>query len=197
MNTNHSNQSEEFEILADVCDAVSLELSTERRTLTERVVSRSETMGRFLGLDEVSVGRLRAAAGIHRLGELYLDDQLSAKSYLQMSEKEIGAYRSYPIFTALRVCESVTPEVYTLLLNHREYCSGNGFLSTSKDQSLSIGARILCVATEYEELMMFYGTDVVKQDVIQRRILKNAIGRYEQRAIEALMDSIAQEHGVH
>jgi len=53
------------------------------------------------------------------------------------------------------------------------------------------------VATEYEELMMYFGDRVDNEIVIQRRMLKNVSGRYDQQVVDALMASLVREAVAH
>jgi len=187
----------EFNILSDICASVAEVLSDERNALSERVALRARATGRIMGVSGEDLARLEAAARIHRLGEVFLDPALRRKSFIEMSEDELRTYRSYPIFTALRVARNVSPEVYGMLLRHREYLAGQGMFRVDAVKDLSLGARILCAATEYEELLMFHGHDAVRVDAIQRRIAANVIGRYDQAVINAMMVSVGNEQVVH
>ena len=44
---------------------------------------------------------------------------------------------------------------------------------------------------------MYYGSDPVNEDVVLRRIIKNTLGCYDERAIEALLLSVAEEQTIH
>ena len=186
---------DEFSRLAELVQLVHQELPRQRMLLSEKVAQRSYSMAHLLGLDDLTCERIRVAGRIHRVGELFLSADFLDKNYLQMSKQEICTYRSYPIFSALRVSKDVSSEVYGILLNHREYCSGFGFLCADND--VPLGARILCLATEYEELCMYYGGDAHQEDVVLRRMMKNTLGRYDERAIKALLLSVAREHTIH
>ena len=70
--------------------------------------------------------------------------------------------------------------------------SGQGFLKASEGAEISIGARVLCVATEYEELIFYKGDDSRKQDLIQRIMIRNLVGKYDSDIVDALMISIAE-----
>jgi response regulator RpfG family c-di-GMP phosphodiesterase len=110
-----------------------------------------------------------------------------------MSGLEMKAYRQYPIFSEFRLSNDARV-ICDVISKHREYFSGDGFLKNDRDGKVPMAAHILCVATEYEELMMFREVSPEVQDTIQRRMFKNTIGRYDQHVVYALMKTVVEEN---
>lgn len=188
--------SPEFTHLVDTCVLAHANLEAPRRLLSRKVAARCVAIARRLDLDEEQIVQLELAARVHRVGELYLHDSLRKKSFLDLSSVEMKAYRQYPVFSAFRLSDDAR-QICDVILKHREYSSGDGFLQNDADAKVPFSARILCAATEYEELIMYRGITPEIQDTIQRRMLKNAIGRYDPQVIEALMYSIVEENILH
>ncbi len=187
----------EYACLEETCRFATDSLDDDRQELSERVASRCVAIAEKMNLSGSELVRLEMAALVHRVGELFLDESLRRKSFLDMNPVEMQSYRHYPIFSALRVSQFVGKHFYEILLNHREYYAGSGFLDACRGEKIPVGARILCVATEYEEMLAYHGGDAIRQDTIQRRMMKNTIGRYDPKVLNALMLTIAEENVSH
>jgi len=187
----------EYDRIREICVFASHMLNDNKSLITGRVEARCESMADILSLNDAITLQLTLAAKVHRVGELLLNSSLQDKCYLDMGLEERRAYQSYPIFSARRVCESESSPLHEILIHHREYMSGEGFLKTSRGADISVGARILCVATEYEELICYKGDDFRKQDLIQRNMIRNLVGKYDTDIIDALMISISESATQH
>ncbi|MDG2071597.1 MAG: hypothetical protein P8J55_07720 [Pseudomonadales bacterium] len=185
-----------FRHLVATCALANEKLEPRRQRLSSYVAVRAVAIARQLGLGDREIVQLELAAQVHRIGKLLLHKSLRSKSFLDMNSVEMKAYRQYPIFSAFRLSTDARI-ICDVILKHREYFSGDGFLKNDRDCRVPFAARILCVATEYEELMMFRGFSPEIQDMIQRRMFKNVIGRYDQRVIDALMKIVVEENVIH
>ena len=190
--------SQEFAHLMDTCTIADAGLEAPRRLLSSKVATRCVAIARHLDLSDEETVRLELAARVHRVGELLLHASLRRKSFLDLTSVEMKAYRQYPIFSAFKL-NNDAGIICDVILKHREYYSGDGFHCNDPgpDTDVPFSSRILCVATEYEELMMFRGTNPETQNTIQRRMLKNSIGRYDAQVIAALMHTIVAENVIH
>lgn len=196
-NTREFLYSAEFACLEETCRIATLKLSSFKQGLSVKVAKRCLDIGRLMNLSGTDLVRIEVAAQVHRLGESFIDDHISNKSFFDMTHLELHAYFRYPLFSALRLSQYVSKEFYEILLHHRDYYSCAGMLNMKHGDKIPLSARILCVATEYEELLRYKGCDPTKQDIIQRRMLKNTIGRYDASVLDALMLTIAAEHPCH
>ncbi len=196
-NTREFLNTAEFACLEETCRIATFNLSDDKRHLSERVARRCLDIGQLMGLSGSDLVRLEVAARVHRVGELFIDEELREKCFLDMTAVELQAYRHYPIFSSLRLSQHVSRDFYEILLNHREYYAGAGFLDALSGDNIPLSARILCVATEYEELLMYKGGDPARIDTIQRRMAKNTIGRYDPSVLEALTQTIYDERVLH
>jgi len=182
----------EYDRILETCLFASHMLNENKALISRRVGARCEAMADILNLNDGVKLQLSLAARVHRVGELLLPTGLQDKCYLDMGLEERRAYQSYPIFSARRVSESEANPIHEILLYHREYISGGGFLKKVKSADIHVGARLLCVATEYEELILYKGDDCRKQDLIQRNMIRNLVGKYDPDIVDALMISISE-----
>lgn len=189
--------SAEFACLEETCRIATHNLSDKKQSLCDRVAKRCLDIGQIMNLSGSDLVRIEVAARVHRIGESFVDDRIRGKNFLDMTQLEFQAYRHYPMFSAIRLSYHVSREFYEILLNHREYYSIAGFLNNESGEQIPLSARILCVATEYEELLMYRGNDPVNQDTIERRMMKNTIGRYDPAILDPLMRTIAAENFFH
>lgn len=185
-----------FRHLMATCTLADEKLEPRRQRLSTQVAVRAVSIARKLALGEQETIQLEWAAQVQRIGELCLHESLRSKSFLDMSSLEMKAYRQYPIFSAFRLSTDARV-ICDGILKHRKYFSDDRFLKNYRDGKVPMAARILCVATEYEELMMFHGVSPGVQDTIQRRMFKNTIGRYDQHVIHALMKTVVEENVIH
>ena len=185
-----------FRRLKASCTLAHDKLEPRKQRLSTLVAGRAVAIAQQLGLGDREIVQLELAAQVHRIGELFLHKSLRSKSFLDMTSVEMKTYRQYPIFSAFRLSADARI-ICDVILKHREYFSGDGFLKNDRDCKVPFASRILCVATEYEELMMFRGFSPEIQYTIQRRMFKNIIGRYDQQVISALMKTIVEENIIH
>lgn len=187
----------ELNSVMDLClDAIAM-LDERRRVFSERVARRSRAMARQMKLGSASQTLLEMAARVHRVGELYVNAEIEDKCFLDMNTEELAAYCHYPILSALKVTRHDEHPLFDILVSHREYFDGCGFLNQFSGTDIPLSSRILCAATEYEELIWRRGRTQVEQDVIQRFMLKNLAGRYDEDVVEALMVTLVTDGGKH
>ena len=187
----------DYDRILETCNFAAHMLNEKKLLITRRVEARCEVMADILNLNEAVKLQLSLAARAHRVGALLLPLELQDKCYLDMGLEERRAYQAYPVFSARRVCDSRTSPLHDILLHHREYMSGEGFLKNARGAEIHVAARVLCVATEYEELICYRGDDVRKQDLIQRTMTRNLVGKYDPNIVDALMISISESATQH
>ena len=189
-------RSRECAVLSVVGRKVGDRLSVSRRELTEQVTRRAVATGLIMGLRGEALARLEGAARIHRLGEVFLHGTFGDKCFDHLTPDERKTYRSYPIYSAMRVAESVSSPVYEMLLRHRELVHGDDFLKSGR-VAAPLASRILCAATEYEERVQFANGDLHEIARIEADFAGDNGGRYDPRVVDALLGSITAEHVVH
>lgn len=178
----------EYACMEESCRFASSILEDERLNLSELVAVRCIAMAQHLEVSAADTIRLEFAAKVHRIGELAVNESLRRKSFIDMTLSEIRVYRYYPVFSALRFSTYITRNLYEILLHHREYSKDPRL--PDGDKNISLAARILCVATEYEELLMYSGEDA-------NSMMKNHNGQYNTAVLNALMLSIVTESVSH
>ena len=190
MNTTIRNQQPtHLEKVLEQCLMAQVALNPNKAALTETVAERAIAIAKEMGLSIGQRMQLELAALLHRVGEASLPEALADKSFLEMSNSEMAAYRKYPMYTALHVNSASLP-LMQILLHHREYMDDTGFLESGREDEVPVEARILCVATEFEEMMMYHGQTEEQRMTIERRFAANATGRYDGEVIKALMKTL-------
>ncbi len=173
-------------------------LGPTRQELVRRVVTRCEAMAIHLPLTAQETKRLSIAASLHRVGELCLPAVLARKCFIDMTSAELALYARYPLYSTLFLTEGKAGDpFFDLMLSHREYLSGAGFPGGLQAKTVPLEARVLCVATEYEELIMYRGGTPQKDDAIQRRVLSDVAGRYDPDLVKLLIGTVADRAGRH
>ncbi len=166
--------------------------------LSHNVARRCEAIAAQLPLDAASVARLTLAAHVHRAGELCLPASLTRKCFLDMSTRELAVYSQYPLFSTLFLTEGRPGNpFFDLMLSHREYVLGAGFPLGKDARWAPLEARVLCIATEYEELMMHRGGTPEEEDTILRFMMSNLACRYQPELVERLLATVADDNGRH
>ena len=173
-------------------------LGPSKEALTRRVTRRCAAMAAQLPVDQAAVQRLTLAAQLHRVGELCLPAALTRKCFLDMNSRELEVYGQCPVYSTLFLTDGRAGNpFFDLMLSHREYVSGAGFPLGAEARRVPLEARVLCVATEYEELMLHRGGTPAKDDTILRFMMSNLSWRYESELVDLLLATIADDNGRH
>jgi len=177
--------------LLSVCTASAAELNTERYLLTVRVVARCDEIAGLLAVNEAVRLQLSLAAWIHRLGEVYLEELPSlGKSPILDADAWLN-YVSYVTYSTLPLIELGNQPLIDIVLNHRR---------SSRDglgDRPPLASRILCLVTEYEEMVFNLTHDAQSEHAVQCRFLTNAERRYDDDIVQALFLSLQFSQGMH
>lgn len=186
-----------LESVNDLClEAIDM-LDDRRHTLSLRVVDLCMAIARQLELSHITRSMLEMAARVHRVGELYLSAEIEDKCFLDLSTRELSAYCNYPVLSGLKVTHCDEHPLFQILINHREYVAGKGFRNRNSGHDIPLASRILCAATEYEELIMYRGRTPAEQGMVQEFMVTNLAGRYDEEVVKALMVTLAAQSVKH
>jgi len=140
------------ELLVALGDFVDLK-SGFRHGHSRAVTALAADAGRFIGLSDEDVDRLRRAGAVHDLGRLGVSNGIWDKT-TPLSSVERERVRLYPYLTQ-RILERVPglARVAALAGSHRELLDGTGYPKGVDASFLSVPARILATADRYQSLL--------------------------------------------
>lgn len=151
--------------------------------LTDRVQILTERIAIDMKLGHRVREVLKLATRLHRLGEFALPIELINKCSRDMTDDELQLYKTYPAISASLV-DAADDELIGIISAHRLYLNGSGMVSGGVDE-IPLGSRILCVATEYEELKLLKGHQLGMAAV--REIMLAGAGEiYDEKVIASL-----------
>ena len=163
---------------------------------SRRVADLSRILAQQLGLDESEVQEIYIAALLHDIGKLGLPDRTLFTPFASLDGEAQASLLKHPV-RAQTVFLSLPDmgEVSTIIRHHHERYDGQGFPDGLIGASIHIGARILAVAEDYDELQQGWLADQKLSAKDAARFVSNASGRrYDPEVIRALPSAL-EEYG--
>lgn len=156
---------------------------------SRRVAEAARNLARSMGLERGAAQDVMLAGLLHEVGKIGLPDSLLAKAFVQMSTDEQGEYRKFPANgqVALMALEQLR-EAARLLRAHQERWDGTGYPDGLAGEAIPLGARILAVANDFDELQM--GTlksNKLGADEAKAYLLQYKGKRYDPKVVEAFL----------
>lgn len=124
--------------------------SKQNQTLNRILV----TVGSRLGFDGADIKQLYYAWQLRQIGKLSFSDDLLKTPYLKLEPEQQRAYQTHPLLAqaASLMVKPLFP-AGQIILQHKEYLDGSGYPKGLKGEDISLRAQILCVVTDYVELV--------------------------------------------
>jgi response regulator RpfG family c-di-GMP phosphodiesterase len=131
---------------------------------------------------------------LHDIGKIGLPDLLLVKPVPQMTGEELGLYRKHPIKgeQSVMALEELRGAA-RIVRSHHERFDGQGYPDGLMGDSIPIGARILCVANDYDGLQI--GSLSVRrytQEDAKKLIAEGKGKRYDPQVIEAFLEIVGK-----
>ena len=119
---------------------------------SEFVVDLSDRVARGLALDEVEVGRVRAAALLHDIGKVAIPDEVLNKAG-PLNELEWAVMREHPVIGE-RILRAVPGlgQVARIVRHEHERWDGRGYPDGLREEAIPIGARIILACDAYHAM---------------------------------------------
>lgn len=162
---------------------------------------RSAEMGRrvarALELDEVGSENVYVAGLLHDMGKLGLPDALVSKPYVSLTAEQRRHYEKHPVRgqAALMALEPLH-DAALLIRHHHERYDGKGYPDQLRGDDIPIGARILAVVDDFDELQLGVLVGERMSEAEAREFLKSNRGhRYDPRVVDAFFNVLAEEQG--
>jgi response regulator RpfG family c-di-GMP phosphodiesterase len=131
---------------------------------------------------------------LHDIGKIGLPDHLLVKPVPQMTGEELGLYRKHPIKgeQSVMALEELRGAA-RIVRSHHERFDGQGYPDGLMGGAIPIGARILCVANDYDGLQI--GSLSVRrysQEDAKKLIAEGKGKRYDPQVIEAFLEIVGK-----
>lgn len=156
----------------------------------QRVAETAEALARALGLHEPEVQDVVFAAQLHDLGKIALSDALLHKPFHLLVPEERAHVARHPVVgqTLLMALEPLG-EAARLIRAHHERYDGAGYPDRLAGDAIPLGARILAVAEDYDELQMGLVTPERLSSTEAAAFIREGRGRrYDPTAVEAFLE---------
>lgn len=127
---------------------------------------------------------------LHNIGKIGFSDDLLAMPVSMMNGEHLGAYQKYPV----RGEQLLTPledlrDTAKIIRAHQERFDGEGFPDGLSGFDIPIGARILAVATDYDNLQIgVLSRRQCRPEQAAAIIIENRGKRYDESVIEAFQE---------
>jgi response regulator RpfG family c-di-GMP phosphodiesterase len=148
---------------------------------SRRVAQLCRNIANKMKLPETDIQNIETAALLHNLGKIGLPDRLLDKPYLELSYIDRSEYDKHPLRAAAALM-ALDPllKAAELIRHYQEHYNGEGNTSHLHGELIPLGARILRVATDYDELQQgLISHDKLSPDQALRTIINARNTRYD------------------
>lgn len=159
---------------------------------SQRVCSIAERLASASGLTPELIEDIAFAARLHDIGKLALPESLNTKAMLSMNRAELNEFIEHPALgqMVLLPIEELTRAGLLIRHQHENY-DGTGFPHRSHGEAIALGARILAIAVDYDELQMgLILPHALSAEQAELFIRENAGKRYDPGLVSLLPDVI-------
>lgn len=161
---------------------------------SRRVADLSRILAQKLALDESEIQQIYIASLLHDIGKIGLPDRTLFTPFASLDGEAQASLLKHPI-RAQTVFLNLPDmsEVSTIIRHHHERYDGQGFPDGLIGANIPVGARILAVAEDYDELQQGWLADQQLSPKEAARFVSNASGRrYDPEVIDALPKALEE-----
>jgi response regulator RpfG family c-di-GMP phosphodiesterase len=154
---------------------------------SRRVADLARRLALKLGLDAREVQQIFIAGLLHNIGKIGFSDSLLEMPVPRMNGDLLGLYRAYPARgeQLLMPLEELR-EAATLVRAHQERFDGEGFPDRLAGLDIPIGARILALASDYDNLQIGTLTErQLRPDQAAKIVIESRGKRYDPAVVAA------------
>ncbi len=155
----------------------------------KRVAQYAKTISSSLNISVHSSNDVYLAALLHNIGFVGLPDNISSVPYSELSIGDKEKYRQYPVLGEAALMSIPTlHSTAKYIRQHHEYVNGSGFPDGLKGDQISIGAKIITVLNEYDELKMGFITGNLESTTNAVAYMKSHIGiKYDKKIVDVFL----------
>jgi response regulator RpfG family c-di-GMP phosphodiesterase len=157
---------------------------------SRRVADLARRIALKLGLEAREVQQIFIAGLLHNIGKIGFSDSLLEMPVPRMNGELLGLYRAYPARgeQLLMPLEDLR-EAATLVRAHQERFDGEGFPDRLAGLDIPIGARILALASDYDNLQIGTLTErQLRPEQAARIVIESRGKRYDPAVVAAFAE---------
>jgi HD-GYP domain-containing protein (c-di-GMP phosphodiesterase class II) len=155
---------------------------------SERVARFSVEIGKYLGISEEELEKLRISALLHDVGKIAIDDKILKKP-AALTEEEYEIMKTHPqkgykIMSQIPAMKDFLPGMYM----HHEMVNGQGYPQGLKGDQIPLQAKIISVADTFDAMTTDrpYQKGMKMEEAL--KIIRSYVGiRYDGKVVEALV----------
>lgn len=117
-----------------------------------RVADLSSRLGVEVGMNPMSIARLRLAALLHDVGKLSVPEEVLTKDG-PLNDEEWQRIRFHPEYGFQMIASSVHPEVAEAVLKHCERIDGSGYPNAVPGDEIPLNSKVLLVADVFDAMV--------------------------------------------
>lgn len=154
-----------------------------------RVADLSRRIAMKMNLDNKMVQQIFVAALLHEIGKVGFSDELLKTPVAMMTPEQLDAYRSHPARAEMLLLPLPDlREASEIITSQFEHFDGSGFPQQRAGDQIVIGARILSVASDYDNMQIGTLTQTRLKPEEARIIVIHGSGkRYDPQVVSALV----------
>lgn len=159
-----------------------------RRGHARRIADQGRNLAIEMGMSPTEAQDVMIAGLLHDLGKITLADNLLNAPFYSLSHEERALVAAHPVVgeTVLMGLEPLR-EAARLIRSHHERWDGQGYPDALKGEQIPLGARILAVVNDYDDLQTGALWTQTLSAVEAREFLeKNRSKRYDPKVVDAL-----------
>ncbi|MBX2880201.1 MAG: response regulator [Granulosicoccus sp.] len=163
----------------------------------ERIAELADLVAQDLQLDDDFRQDLNYAALLHDIGKMGLSDELFKTPQSSLSDEQRELYEQHSVNgEAILLSLGPLSAASAMIRSHHEQYGGGGFPDQLKGDEIPLGARILSVVNDYDDLMSGSLLGKAMDSAGAGMYLKTNIGkRYDKEIVSSLLNIIKDHKG--
>ncbi len=157
---------------------------------SQRVAETAQELARRLGFATQAVEDVYLAGLLHDIGRIAIPDDLSITPWSRLSVRQRQQVGEHPVIGQGLLMGVDRLEVPARLIrHHQEHFDGTGYPDRLRGEKISPGARVLCIANDYDRLRLGLMLPRRLGRDEARSFLRSQVGkRYDPAYVEAFID---------
>ena len=162
---------------------------------TNMIANASIAIAKALDLPPKNIEQVRIAALLHNIGKLSLPEAMRKKPMNELNTMELEVFRTHPI-QGEAVLSGMTglKTVAKLVRSHQEYLNGKGFPDKLKEDDIPLGAKIICVTSDFQKLESGLLDQAVSTPQEAMEFINSLSGKHYDARVVELFEKYYEEH---
>jgi len=162
---------------------------------TNMIVNACIGIAKALELPPKEIEQIRIATLLHNIGKLSLPEAMRKKPMNDLNRNELEIFRTHPI-QGETVLSGMTglKTVSKLVRSHQEYLNGKGFPDKLKEDEIPIGAKIICVASDFQKLESNLLLKEISGPEESIEYIRSMSGKHYDARVVELFDKYYEKH---